>query len=102
MRSGASDANPYWLIASALAAVVAGLEAGCPPAAAGTGNLYGKGSPLPDSLGTSLALAAQDDTILEILGRDSVLDFISIARSEWQAYTAHVSDWERQRYLTTS
>ena len=27
LRSGASDANPYWLIASALAAVVAGLEA---------------------------------------------------------------------------
>ena len=28
LRSGASDANPYWLVASALAAVVAGLEAG--------------------------------------------------------------------------
>ena len=27
LRSGASDANPYWLIASALAAVIAGLEA---------------------------------------------------------------------------
>jgi glutamine synthetase len=49
-----------------------------------------------------VALTAQDDTILEILGRDSVLDFVSIARSEWQAYTGHVSDWERQRYLTTS
>ncbi|SBS76291.1 Glutamine synthetase [uncultured Mycobacterium sp.] len=102
LRSGASDANPYWLIASALAAVVAGLEAGRPPAPAGTGNLYGKGSPLPDSLGTALALTEQDDTILEILGRDSVLDFVSIARSEWQAYTSHVSDWERHRYLTTS
>ncbi|TGD90880.1 glutamine synthetase [Mycolicibacterium sp. CH28] len=102
LRSGASDANPYWLIASALAAVVAGLEAGRPPAPAGSGNLYGKGSPLPQSLGTALELTAQDDTIQEILGPDSVLDFIAIARSEWQAYTSHVSDWERQRYLTTS
>ncbi|AQT82703.1 glutamine synthetase [Mycolicibacterium litorale] len=102
LRSGASDANPYWLIASALAAVVAGLEAGRPPVVAGSGNLYGKGSPLPQSLGTALELTAQDDTILEILGPDAVLDFISIARSEWQAYTRHVSDWERQRYLTTS
>jgi len=102
LRSGASDANPYWLVASALAAVIAGLEAGRQPPAAGSGNLYGKGSPLPESLGTALALAAQDDTILDILGADSVLDFIAIARSEWQAYTGHVSDWERQRYLTTS
>ncbi len=102
LRSGASDANPYWLIAAALAAVVAGLEAGRPPAPAGSGNLYGKGSPLPQSLGIALELTAQDDTIQEILGPDAVLDFISIARSEWQAYTSHVSDWERLRYLTTS
>jgi glutamine synthetase len=102
LRTGASDANPYWLVASALAAVVAGLEAGRRPALPSTGNLYGKGSPLPDSLGTALALATQDDTILEILGADSVLDFASIARSEWLQYQGHVSDWERRRYLATS
>lgn len=102
LRSGASDANPYWLVASALAAVIAGIEAGRRPPAAGTGNLYGKGSPLPDSLGTALALASQDDTIAEILGPDSVADFIAIARSEWQAYSGQVSDWERRRYLEIS
>ena len=102
LRSGASDANPYWLVASALAAIIAGIEAGRQPPVAGTGNLYGKGSPLPESLGTALAVAAQDDTILEILGRESALDFIAIARSEWQAYSGHVSDWERRRYLTSS
>ncbi len=102
LRSGASDANPYWLVAAALAAVVAGIEARRQPPPPGHGNLYGKGSPLPESLGTALALAAQDDTILEILGADSVLDFVAIARTEWLAYTGHVSDWERQRYLTTS
>ena len=43
LRSGASDANPYWLIASALAAVIAGLEAkrNAPPALGG--NLYTRG-----------------------------------------------------------
>ena len=102
LRTGASDANPYWLVASALAAVVAGLEAGRRPPEPAAGNLYGKGSPLPDSLGTALALATQDDTILEILGADSVLDFADIARSEWLAYQGHVSDWERQRYLASS
>jgi len=102
LRTGASDANPYWLVASALAAVIAGIEAGRRPPASATGNLYGKGSPLPESLGTALALATQDDTILEILGEDSVHDFVSIARSEWLQYQNHVSDWERQRYLASS
>ena len=102
LRSGASDSNPYWLIASALAAVIAGLEARRKPPAAATGNLYGKGDPLPDSLGTAVALATQDATSLEILGQESVQDFATIARSEWQLYTSHVSDWERNRYLSTS
>lgn len=102
LRSGASDSNPYWLIASALAAIIAGLEARREPPEAGKGNLYGKGTPLPDSLGTAVALAIQDDTILDILGEQSVLDFAAIARSEWDQYVGHVSDWERTRYLTTS
>ena len=102
LRSGASDANPYWLIASALAAVVAGLEANrnAPPALGG--NLYTEGVPLPESLGVAIELATRDDTILEILGADSVLDFASLARSEWVAYSNEVSDWERRRYLSRS
>ena len=102
LRSGASDANPYWLIASALGAVIAGLEsASTPPPAAG-GNLYEKGVPLPESLGVALELATRDDTILEILGADSVLDFAALARSEWAEYSNEVSDWERRRYLSRS
>jgi len=102
LRSGASDANPYWLIASALAAVIAGLEArrNAPPAEAG--NLYSKGVPLPESLGVAIELATRDDTILEILGADSVLDFAALARSEWVAYSNEVSDWELRRYLSRS
>ncbi|MGV0850287.1 glutamine synthetase family protein [Mycolicibacterium phlei] len=102
LRSGASDSNPYWLVASALAAVVAGIEARRRPPQRGDGNLYGTGTPLPESLGVALALATQDDTIAEILGADSVHDFAAIARSEWEQYTGHVSDWELQRYLTRS
>jgi glutamine synthetase len=102
LRTGASDANPYWLVASALAAVVAGLEAGRRPPLPEGGNLYGSGIPLPESLGVAIELAARDDTIAEILGADSVLDFAAIARSEWNSYGQHVSDWERQRYLAKS
>lgn len=102
LRTGASDANPYWLIASALAAVISGLRAGRKPSAAAQGNLYGTGSPLPESLGTAIALATSDDTISAILGEDSVADFAAIARSEWEQYSSHVSDWELRRYLSRS
>ncbi|WP_304116827.1 glutamine synthetase family protein [Mycolicibacterium bacteremicum] len=102
LRTGGSDANPYWLVASALAAVVAGIEAGRRPARAAGGNLYGSGTPLPESLAVAVALATRDDTIAEILGADSVADFAAIAHSEWQAYAGQVTDWERHRYLTTS
>jgi glutamine synthetase len=102
LRTGGSDANPYWLIASALAAIIAGLRSRRQPEGAEGGNLYGSGTPLPESLGVAVALALQDDTIAEILGAESVHDFAAIASSEWDAYTRQVSDWERRRYLTTS
>src|SRR6478752_992268 len=54
LRTGGSDANPYWLVASALAAVIAGLEAGRRPPRHGDGNLYGSGAPLPESLGVAI------------------------------------------------
>ncbi|ODQ90591.1 glutamine synthetase family protein [Mycolicibacterium flavescens] len=102
LRSGASDSNPYWLVASALAAVIAGIEGRSRPPERGDGNLYGSGTALPESLGVAIELATRDDTIAEILGEDSVHDFAAIARSEWQQYVGHVSDWERQRYLVRS
>jgi glutamine synthetase len=102
LRTGAADANPYWLVASALAAVVAGIEAGRRPDVAQGGNLYGSGTPLPESLAVAVALATRDDTITEILGEDSVADFAAIAHSEWVEFSRQVTDWERQRYLTTS
>ena len=79
----------------------AGGQAQLPPPAQG-GNLYTKGVPLPESLGVAIELATRDDTILEILGADSVLDFAALARSEWVEYSNEVSDWERRRYLGRS
>jgi glutamine synthetase len=50
----------------------------------------------------ALELATRDNSILEILGADSVLDFAALARSEWLEYSNEVSDWERRRYLNRS
>ena len=54
------------------------------------------------SLSCQAGAQSRDDTILEILGADSVLDFAALARSEWVQYSNEVSDWERRRYLTRS
>jgi glutamine synthetase len=43
LRSPAADANPYWAVASALAAVIAGIDEAEEPPAKGSGNLYGVG-----------------------------------------------------------
>ncbi|WP_020099766.1 glutamine synthetase family protein [Mycobacterium sp. 360MFTsu5.1] len=102
LRTGASDANPYWLIASALAAVVAGLEARRNPSEPQTGNLYDVGVRLPESLSVAIALARSDDAIVDILGADSVHDFAEIAQSEWDEYSSAVTDWEFRRYLENS
>ena len=103
LRSGASDANPYWLIASALAAVIAGLEAkrNAPPAPRAA-TCTPRASRCRNRLGIAIELATRDDTILDILGADSVLDFATLARSEWVEYSNEVSDWERRRYLSRS
>ena len=102
LRTGASDANPYWLIASALAAVIAGIDAGRTPVPPQRGNLYNVGERLPETLQVAVALARSDDRILELLGAESALDFAEIARSEWTEYSRTVTDWERRRYLENS
>jgi len=102
LRSGAADANPYWLVAAALAAVVAGLDARRRPPAPASGNLYGSGPALPENLGAAIDSAVADEVLGAILGEDSVLDFAALARSEWAEFSRQVSDWERRRYLTAS
>jgi glutamine synthetase len=99
LRSGAADAQPHWAIASLLAAVAAGIEAGLHPGRRGQGDLYGTGEPLPATLADAVAAARADHTIAEILGEDAVHDYAALAELEWQAFIGAVGDWDRNRYL---
>jgi glutamine synthetase len=102
LRTGAADAEPHWATAAALAAVVAGLEAqAADPGEPGQGNLYLTGEPLPSNLADGIAAARADETIIEILGEDAVHDYTKLAQYEWQTFLAAVSDWDRERYLTS-
>ncbi len=100
LRTGAADAQPHWAIAATLAAVVAGLETdGHEPPPRGEGNLYGVGEPLPATLADGIAAARADAAVTQILGADAVHDLTALAELEWTAFTAAVSDWDRERYL---
>jgi glutamine synthetase len=99
LRTGAADAQPHWAIASLLAAVAAGIEAGLDPSPRGEGNVYGTGRPLPLTLADAAAAARDDPTIAEVLGEDAVYDYTRLAELEWQAFIGSVGDWDRDRYL---
>jgi glutamine synthetase len=99
LRTGAADAQPHWAIASLLAAIAAGIEAGSEPGMRGKGDLYGTGEPLPATLADAVAAARADQTIAEILGEDAVHDYAALAELEWQAFIGAVGDWDRNRYL---
>jgi glutamine synthetase len=102
LRTGAADAEPHWATAAALAAIVAGLEAEqADPGAPGQGNLYGTGESLPSNLADGIAAARADAAIIEILGEDAVHDYTALAQHEWQTFLGAVTEWDRERYLTS-
>jgi glutamine synthetase len=99
VRSPGADANPYWIVASVLAATVAGIDAAAEPQPKGDGNLYGTGRSLPATLIDAVRAARADRTITALLGEGACADFATLAESEWNAYSTEVTTWERDRYL---
>jgi glutamine synthetase len=99
LRTGGADAQPHWAVASLLAAVALGVEAGEEPPAQGTGNLYGVGEPLPLTLERAIEAANADRDVAGVLGEDAVHDYAALASAEWQAFVTAVTEWDRERYL---
>lgn len=99
LRAPGADANPYWAVASMLAAVVAGIEDHEEPDERGSGDLYGTGRPLPRIPPDAVDLARSDKRIAGLLGEDAVHDYTLLVEKDWDAYITAVTDWERDRYL---
>jgi glutamine synthetase len=99
LRTGAADAQPHWAIASAIAAIAAGIEGQDDPGQPGQGDLYRTGRPLPRTLADAVGAARADETVSQILGEDAVHDVIALAELEWEAFTGSVTVWDRERYL---
>lgn len=99
LRTPGADANPYWAVASLLAAVIAGVEDNEEAAPRGSGDLYGTGHPLPRIPADAVELARSDKRITGLLGEDAVHDYTLLVQQDWLADITTVTSWERDRYL---
>ena len=41
----------------------------------------------------------QDSLVMDTLGPHVGLAYLDSKKAEWEAYRAHVSDWEREKYI---
>ena len=108
LRSPDPCCNPYLALAVCLAAGLDGIERFMTPPSEVTENLYemdeagrrAKGiEDLPGDLNEALELMQQDSLVMDTLGPHVGLAYLDSKKAEWEAYRAHVSDWEREKYI---
>ena len=97
--------NVYAALAATLASGLDGMARSLPAVAAHNEDLYERkaaGAVMPDTLPRDLldALRALDSNqvLTERLGAAFVEQFLQCKYEEWDAYVAHVSNWELERY----
>lgn len=98
-RSGEPGANPYLYVASQLVSGLDGVDRNLDPGPP-TEEPYATGAlRLPRSLGEALDALAADPLFASALGQDVVDWYLTLKRSEFERYLAHVSDWEQREYF---
>ncbi|KFG06323.1 MULTISPECIES: glutamine synthetase family protein [Streptomyces] len=100
LRLGDAGANPYLLIAGAIAAALLGVRAGEEPPAPLEGYGYdtARSAVLPTSLPAALDALEADTALTEILGKDFTTSYLSYKRDEVERFQRHVTDWEFTEY----
>ncbi len=108
LRSPDPCCNPYLALAVCLAAGLDGIERFMTPPSEVTENLYemdeagrrAKGiEDLPGDLNEALELMQQDQLVMDTLGPHVGQAYLDSKKAEWEEYRAHVSDWEREKYI---
>jgi len=110
-RGADPSANPYLLLAGLLAATADGLANGYDPGPPleETVDSYDPAEthavryqPLPRNLDEALDALLADDTLVDALDHRLLTSLVDGRLSEVEAYRAHVTEWERRRYLDES
>jgi len=109
VRTGDSGMNQYLATAAIIAAGLDGIDRELDPGAPHNVNFYaltpeevaamGVGG-LPRNLQEAIDELAGSQLFKEQIGAGFLKEFIDLKQAEWTDYHLHVSDWERQRYLT--
>jgi glutamine synthetase len=107
-RSPDAACSPYLAFSAMLAAGLAGIEHEYPLPEPTEENIFEMGDAerrrrgidlLPDSLREAILIAEESALLRECLGDHVVESLLKNKKLEWADYRAHVSDFERQRYL---
>ncbi len=105
VRLADGAANPYLLQAGVLAAGLDGIDNEADPGKRLDIDMYAeghkvKGAPkLPLNLLDALRLFEKDKVLRAGLGDELVDAYAKLKHGEWQDFTTHLTDWERQRTL---
>ena len=108
-RAADSAVNPYLASALIFAAGLEGIEQELDPGEPNRENMYlcsdaelaARGiTTLPSSLGEAIEAFAVDPLAREVFGDAMFTSFVDYKRGEWNEYHNHVSQWERERYLS--
>ena len=108
VRSPDPSCNPYLVFAALLGAGLKGIEDelilppeftanafALTPEELATANI----GLLPGNLGAAIELFERSELMREVLGDHIHSYFVRNKRSEWSEFSAHVTDWELNRYL---
>ncbi|MFT5110749.1 MAG: glutamine synthetase [Parasphingorhabdus sp.] len=100
-RDGSADCNPYYLLASEIAAGLDGIEQGMQPTEMCAGNAYEfeDAVPLPNNINDALVLAKNSDWLRDVIGEDRLTILIQQAEREVEFLAAPINPVELERYL---
>ncbi len=100
-RDASADCNPYYLLASDIAAGLDGIEQGMEPSPPTMGNAYEDtdAMPIPLDLAEAVKLARQSDFVKSVCGEDAFEVLAQQAEREIDFVAAQVTPVERDRYL---
>ncbi len=100
-RLPGADVNPYLAYAAMLHAGLKGLEEGLRPPPAFRGNVYQAAElpRVPYTLEAATRAFAESPLAREALGDAVHAHYVHFFESEWAAFRAAVTDWERRRYF---
>jgi glutamine synthetase len=108
LRSADSFCNPYLGSAMVLAAGLEGIREELDPGGPNRRNMYNVAPDelaalgireLPRTLGEALQAFREDPLSETVMGRSMATCWYETKQTEWLDYTAHVSQWETDRYL---